>query len=121
MTWQMLLDMPKIFMQTAGSVSLLYNNRFLFSGDHLWWDREFQQIGTPERLVWDNAKLEESVRALLNYSFEWVLPGHGERLHLHRRDMKDVVEKLFYRHWPIKKSRIGFIRSNQKSDFLNSF
>jgi glyoxylase-like metal-dependent hydrolase (beta-lactamase superfamily II) len=91
---------------TAGSVSLLYNNRFLFSGDHLWWDREFQQIGTQERLVWDDAKLEESVRTLLNYSFEWILPGHEERIALHRDDMKDAVEKLIYRRWPLKNSRI---------------
>ena len=46
--------------------------------------------------MWDNAQLEESVRTLLNYSFEWVLPGHGERIHLPCRDMKNAVEKLIY-------------------------
>jgi len=91
---------------TAGSMALLHKNRFLFSGDHLWWDRDFQKLGTPENLVWDNAQLEESVRTLLNYSFEWVLPGHGERIHLHREDMKDTVEKLIYRRWPIKNSPV---------------
>jgi glyoxylase-like metal-dependent hydrolase (beta-lactamase superfamily II) len=91
---------------TAGSMSLLYNNRFLFSGDHLWWDRDLQQLGTPETLVWDDAQLEESVRTLLNYSFEWVLPGHGERLHLQRHDMKDAIEKLICRRWPLKNSQI---------------
>ena len=75
-------------------MALLYNNRFLFSGDHLWWDRDLQQLGTPENLVWDDAQLEQSVRTLLNYSFEWVLPGHGERIHLPGRDMKNAVEKL---------------------------
>jgi len=91
---------------TAGSMALLHKNRFLFSGDHLWWDRDFQKLGTPENLVWDNAQLEESVRTLLNYSFEWVLPGHGERIHLHREDMKDTVEKLIYRRWPLKNSPV---------------
>jgi len=91
---------------TAGSMSLLYNNRFLFSGDHLWWDRELQQLGTPENLVWDDAQLEGSVRTLLNYSFEWVLPGHGERINLPCREMKDAVEKLACRRWPLKNSRV---------------
>lgn len=84
---------------TAGSMSLLYKNRFLFSGDHLWWDRELRQLGTPERLVWDDGQLEQSVRKLLNHSFEWVLPGHGERVHLHQKDMKNAVSHLLERRW----------------------
>jgi len=91
---------------TAGSTSLLYNNRFLFSGDHLWWDRKLQRLGTPETLVWDDGQLEESVRTLLNYSFEWVLPGHGKRIHLHHSGMKDAFEKLICSRWPLKKSRV---------------
>lgn len=84
---------------TPGSMALLYNNRFLFSGDHLWWNRDFQRLGTPERLVWDDAELEQSVRKLLNHSFEWVLPGHGERIHLHHGDMKKAVHQLLQRRW----------------------
>jgi glyoxylase-like metal-dependent hydrolase (beta-lactamase superfamily II)/ferredoxin len=91
---------------TAGSMSLLYNNRFLFSGDHLWWDRDLQQLGTPENLVWDDAQLEGSVKKLLNHSFEWVLPGHGERINLPCREMKSAVEKLACRRWPLKNSRV---------------
>jgi glyoxylase-like metal-dependent hydrolase (beta-lactamase superfamily II)/ferredoxin len=90
---------------TAGSMALLYKNRFLFSGDHLWWDRDLQQLGTPENLVWDDAQLEQSVRTLLNYSFEWVLPGHGERIHLPCRDMKNAVEKLVQGRWNRKPSQ----------------
>jgi glyoxylase-like metal-dependent hydrolase (beta-lactamase superfamily II) len=91
---------------TAGSTSLLYNNRLLFSGDHLWWDRELQRLGTTETLVWDDGQLEESVRTLLNYSFEWVLPGHGKRRHLHHGGMKDAFEKLICSRWPLKKSGV---------------
>lgn len=89
---------------TAGSMVLLYKNRFFFSGDHLWWDRDLQQLATPENLVWDGVQLERSVRKLLNYSFEWVLPGHGERIHLHRRDMKHAVDQLIQRRWKSKHS-----------------
>jgi glyoxylase-like metal-dependent hydrolase (beta-lactamase superfamily II)/ferredoxin len=91
---------------TAGSMVLLYKKRFLFSGDHLWWDRDLQQLGTPETLVWDDAQLERSVRTLLNYSFEWVLPGHGERVQLPSREMKSAVEQLIHRRWSLKNSRV---------------
>ncbi len=91
---------------TAGSMALLYNNRFLFSGDHLWWDRDLQQLGTPENLVWDDAQLEQSVRKLLHHSFEWVLPGHGERIHLPHRDMKNAVNQLIQRRWNLKHPRV---------------
>jgi len=91
---------------TAGSMVLLHKNRFLFSGDHLWWDRNLQQLGTPENLVWDEAELEGSVKKLLNYSFEWVLPGHGERINLPCREMKSAVGQLIQRRWPFKNSQV---------------
>jgi glyoxylase-like metal-dependent hydrolase (beta-lactamase superfamily II)/ferredoxin len=89
---------------TAGSMALLYNNRFLFSGDHLWWDRDLQQLGTPERLVWNAAQLERSVKKLRNYSFDWVLPGHGERVHLRPSDMQKAIDQLINRRWPLTDS-----------------
>ena len=89
---------------TAGSIALLYKNRFLFSGDHLWRDRALRQLGTPENLVWDNAQLERSVRKLLDHAFEWVLPGHGERVQLHQEDMKKAVRQLLHRRWNVQRS-----------------
>jgi len=87
---------------TPGSMALLYKNRFLFSGDHLWWDRDRQGLGTPERLVWNAAELKRSVRKLLNYSFEWVLPGHGDRVHLPYPSMKSAVGQLGKRRWHVQ-------------------
>ncbi len=86
---------------TAGSMVLLYKNRFLFSGDHLWWDRDLLQLGTPKNLIWDDMHLELSVRKLLNSSFDWVLPGHGERIHLPAGEMKSALEQLVKRRWPL--------------------
>ena len=91
---------------TSGSMALLYNNRFLFSGDHLWWDRDLKQLGTPERLVWDEAQLKRSIRKLRNHSFEWVLPGHGERVHLPHREMRDAINQLIQRRGHRKPSQI---------------
>lgn len=89
---------------TPGSMALLYRNRFLFSGDHLWWDRDLRGLGTPERLVWDETQLKRSVGKLLNYSFEWVLPGHGDRVHLPYQDMKNAVGRLSERRWNVQHS-----------------
>jgi hypothetical protein len=52
------------------------------------------------------AALEGSVKKLLNHFFEWVLPGHGERVNLPCREMKSTVEKLACRRWPLKNSRV---------------
>ncbi len=90
---------------TAGSMVLLYKNRFLFSGDHLWWERDLLKLGTPENLVWNDAQLERSVRKLLNHSFEWILPGHGDRIHLPCRNMKSAVDHLVRYRWPHESSR----------------
>ncbi len=89
---------------TAGSMALLYKKRFLFSGDHLWWNRTDQQLGTPKNLVWDDGLLEQSIRTLCDDPFEWVLPGHGERIHLPYHAMKSAVEQLIQRRWPIQSS-----------------
>ncbi len=67
---------------TRGSMALLYDERFLFSGDHLWWDRDLNGLGAPEHLVWSTPHLLTSLAKLLDYPFEWVLPGHGDRIHL---------------------------------------
>jgi len=91
---------------TAGSMVMLYKKMFLFSGDHLWWDRDLQRLGTPENLVWDDAQLEQSVKKLLHHSFEWLLPGHGERIHLPHREMKNAVDQLIQRRWNLKHPRV---------------
>ena len=86
---------------TAGSMVLLYKNRFLFSGDHLWWERDREELGTPENLVWNHAQLEQSIKKLLNSSFDWVLPGHGERNYLPANEMRAALEQLVKRRWPL--------------------
>lgn len=82
---------------TAGSMALLYKNRFLFTGDHLWWDAAQQGLGAPQRLVWRNRVLVDSIRKLLNYPFEWVLAGHGDRIRLTSDEMQSQLQALVER------------------------
>jgi len=65
---------------TEGHLVYLYRDRFLFSGDHLWWSPNVGGLHASRRHCWWNwPKQIESMEALLDFSFEWVLPGHGRR------------------------------------------
>lgn len=82
---------------TAGSMCLLYRDRFLFTGDHLWWDPEYRRLDSPRQLVWDADALRYSIATLTQYSFEWVLAGHGGRVRLPDMDMQAALRDLVQR------------------------
>lgn len=82
---------------TAGSQALLYNDQFLFTGDHLWWEPETRQLESPRRLVWDRDRLVRSIATLLHHRFEWVLAGHGDRVRLSLEDMRVQLHALIDR------------------------
>src|SRR5262245_44896450 len=63
---------------TRGHCALLYRKQFLFSGDHIWWSRVRGRLNASRDVCWYSwPQQKESVRRLRDYSFEWVLPGHG--------------------------------------------
>jgi glyoxylase-like metal-dependent hydrolase (beta-lactamase superfamily II)/ferredoxin len=82
---------------TAGSMALLYREKFLFTGDHLWWNPQSKSLGAPTRLVWRKRVLVDSIQKLLDYRFEWVLAGHGDRARLSVEEMRDHVRALVIR------------------------
>lgn len=82
---------------TAGSMCLLYRERFLFTGDHLWWDPEDGRLDSPQQLVWDADALRRSIAALASYPFDWVLAGHGGRVHLPYTQMQAALRDLVQR------------------------
>jgi glyoxylase-like metal-dependent hydrolase (beta-lactamase superfamily II) len=68
---------------TRGHVVFLYRNRFLFTGDHLAWSDNRRGLTAFRSVAWYSwPKQTASMRRLLEYQFEWVLPGHGRRVHL---------------------------------------
>lgn len=80
---------------TRGHVVLLYANRFLFTGDHLAWDRETLSLTAHRDYCWYSWREQvNSLRKLAGYSFEWVLPGHGQRVRLESAEMRRAMEKL---------------------------
>ena len=65
---------------TAGSVVLLYRERFLFTGDHLMGSEDGSRLVAGRDVCWYSWPEQiRSMRRLLDHRFEWVLPGHGGR------------------------------------------
>ncbi|HJS67447.1 MAG TPA: MBL fold metallo-hydrolase [Nitrospiraceae bacterium] len=87
---------------TAGSMALLYKNRFLFTGDHLWWDSAQKRLSAPTQLVWRKHVLMDSIKKLLDYPFEWVLAGHGDRMYLPADEMRAQLQALVERRQTIR-------------------
>ena len=80
---------------TRGHCALLYRKEFLFSGDHIWWSRNRGRLTASRDVCWHSWREQvDSVRLLEAYSFEWVLPGHGERAYFERPEMRKEVGRL---------------------------
>ncbi len=73
---------------TRGHCVLLFKNKYLFTGDHLAYSRQRKQLIAFRRANWYSwPETIRSMEKLEDYSFEWVLTGHGERLHLPAAEM----------------------------------
>jgi glyoxylase-like metal-dependent hydrolase (beta-lactamase superfamily II)/ferredoxin len=83
---------------TRGHLCLLHDDRYLFTGDHLWWDRDDEALGASHSHCWYSWPRQiESMARLADYTFQWVLPGHGERVHLPAEEMRQQVTELVER------------------------
>ncbi|HEY9646252.1 MAG TPA: MBL fold metallo-hydrolase, partial [Chroococcidiopsis sp.] len=79
---------------TKGHTVLLFNNTFLFSGDHLAWSDEWQHLIAFRRACWYSwTEQINSMQQLANYDFEWVLPGHGRRYQGDRDTMRQQMQQ----------------------------
>lgn len=79
---------------TKGHTVLLYNNKFLLSGDHLAWSDNLQQLIAFRQVCWYSwAEQIKSMQNLANYEFEWVLPGHGRRYNADRETMHEQMQQ----------------------------
>lgn len=66
---------------TRGHMVLLYRDKFLFTGDHLAWSPVRLSLTAFRSACWYSwTEQTRSMEKLMDYSFEWVLPGHG-RIH----------------------------------------
>lgn len=83
---------------TRGHAALLYRNKYLFSGDHLRWSPNYQSLHASSSVCWYSwAEQTRSMERLLDYEFEWVLPGHGRRAQLSSSLMREQLMSLVTR------------------------
>lgn len=65
---------------TPGHAVLLYRETFLFTGDHLMGSEDDGGLYASREVCWYSWPEQiRSMERLLDYRFEWVLPGHGGR------------------------------------------
>lgn len=83
---------------TKGHLCLLFQNRFLFTGDHLAWDRNSCELLAFRDYCWHSWALQKtSMSRLIDHPFEWILPGHGQRIHLPQARMTQELKALVAR------------------------
>jgi glyoxylase-like metal-dependent hydrolase (beta-lactamase superfamily II)/ferredoxin len=79
---------------TKGHAVYLYRDKFLFTGDHLAWDPDDKMLYAFRSACWYSwSEHIKSMERLLDYRFEWVLPGHGRPIHLQATKMRAELER----------------------------
>jgi glyoxylase-like metal-dependent hydrolase (beta-lactamase superfamily II)/ferredoxin len=79
---------------TKGHSVFLYREKFLFTGDHLAWDPDDERLIAFRNACWYSwSEQTTSMARLLDYRFEWVLPGHGRPVHLPADRMHHELER----------------------------
>lgn len=77
---------------TRGHVVYLYRQKFLFTGDHLAWSPNRNVLTAFRSVAWYSwSEQIRSMKKLLDYDFQWVLPGHGD---MHRDSAAVMKEHL---------------------------
>jgi len=83
---------------TKGHLLLIYYKTYLFSGDHLAWSRNRKNLTAFKDHCWYSwSEQLQSLQRLQQETFEWVLPGHGERIHLQEGRMQQSLAQLLTR------------------------
>jgi glyoxylase-like metal-dependent hydrolase (beta-lactamase superfamily II)/ferredoxin len=78
---------------TRGHAVFLWREKFLFTGDHLAWNERTNHLYAFRSACWYSWPEQiESMARLLDYRFEWVLPGHGRPIHLTADEMHLELE-----------------------------
>jgi len=79
---------------TKGHAVFLYRDRYLFTGDHLAWSERRGHLYAFRSACWYSwSEQIRSMERLLDYRFEWVLPGHGRPVHLDAAAMRASLER----------------------------
>jgi glyoxylase-like metal-dependent hydrolase (beta-lactamase superfamily II)/ferredoxin len=77
---------------TRGHAVFLYQQRYLFTGDHLAWRADGGLYAFRDACWYSWGEQIASMERLRGLQFEWVLPGHGGSVHLDAGAMQASLE-----------------------------
>lgn len=79
---------------TQGHCVLLWQEKYLFTGDHLFWSQDDHALRSYRDYCWYSWEEQiQSVEKLARYpDVEWVLPGHGERNKIPPGDFSRLIQ-----------------------------
>ena len=78
---------------TEGHLVMLWDNKYLFTGDHFAWLRRLKRWGSFRDLCWDSWEKQIKFVEKLNRfeEVQWVFPGHGNRGEIEKGKFPDVI------------------------------
>jgi len=77
---------------------VLHSGPYLFSGDHLAWNTERIGLDAHRNVCWFDWPTQlRSVARLRDLGFAWLLPGHGDRVHLAPERMRQALDAFLAR------------------------
>lgn len=94
-----LLPEIKIIMtpgHTLGHMVLLYKNKNLFTGDHLFYDNDALKVYASKSVNWYSwPEQVKSIQKLMDLEVDWIFPGHGGWFQIgsdkFRNDLKQII------------------------------
>ncbi|WP_424892764.1 4Fe-4S domain-containing protein [Streptomyces sp. XH2] len=95
---------------TEGSVVYVADERYCFSGDSFYWSRSASDIEVAESVTWYSIReLAASLaRTAGRLRFEWLLPGHGDRMFLPAAAMAGRMRDLTARTQRMEQRPVDF-------------
>lgn len=81
---------------TKGSVLYLADDTYCFTGDSFFWSRALADFEVAETVTWYSIRVlaESLARTAPRIRFEWLLPGHGDRMHRPADEMAVRMDRL---------------------------
>ncbi|GAB3874612.1 MBL fold metallo-hydrolase [Kibdelosporangium lantanae] len=95
---------------TEGSVLFLVDDKYCFSGDSMYWSRRTGDIEVAETVTWFSIKVlaRTFAESVADLRFEWLLPGHGDRIRLPADEMSQRLQGLADRLQAYEEQEIDF-------------
>lgn len=80
---------------TRGHLVLLWEDKYLFTGDHFSWVPKSNRFGSFRNACWFSWDIQiKSVEKLKSYeNVEWVFPGHGHRGKVEKKTFPAYVDE----------------------------